>query len=371
MNNEKKKRIAIIGANEAINKLILKAKSLDFETHVFAWECGAPGELTADFFYPISIDKKEEIAEKCKEIGVHGVVSVTSDFAVNTVNYVARTNGLIGNSEKTDLLARNKYMMRKALKDAGLYVPWFIKADRNFDYTDIEKYHYPLIVKPVDRWSSKGVTRINSGSDFRSAVEYAVRESLNQEAIVEEFMDGEEYSCECICYDYNYYVLAFTKKMTTGFPHYVETGHIQPADLDEKQKKMIREKIFNALRALDIRYGAAHAEFKIMENGEIGVIEIGARMGGDCIGTDLVELSTGYDYLKMVLDVACGNAPDFKKSKHWMNARVDYVLNDDDYDLYMKLKKEGNIIASHDINKDFGEEIKDSSLRHGYYIVVR
>ena len=81
-----KKKIAIIGANESINKLIVKAKTLGYETHVFAWECGDPGEFTADYFYPISIDNKEEIGKKCKEIGVDGVASVTSDFAVNTKN---------------------------------------------------------------------------------------------------------------------------------------------------------------------------------------------------------------------------------------------------------------------------------------------
>lgn len=366
-----KRRVAIIGANESINKLIIKAKNLGFETHVFAWECGDPGESTADYFYPISVDKKEEIAEKCKQIRIDGVVSVTSDFAVNTVNYVARINGLIGNSEKTDLLARNKYMMRKALQEAGLFVPWFIKVDSDFDEKNIENYPYPLIVKPVDRWSSKGVTRINSSAGFKEAVTYAIHESLNQEAIVEAFMEGEEYSCECICYDYNYDVLAFTQKTTTGFPHYVETGHIQPTDISEGKKEYIREKLFAALKALDIRYGAAHAEFKILPDGEIGIIEIGARMGGDCIGTDLVELSTGYDYLKMVLDVACGNMPNLEKGEHWTEARVEYILNSDDYELYLKLNREGKIIASYGIDNEFGEEIKDSSMRHGYYIVVR
>ena len=49
------KKIAIIGANEFQNKLIIKAKKLGYETHVFAWKEDAPGEKTADYFYPISI----------------------------------------------------------------------------------------------------------------------------------------------------------------------------------------------------------------------------------------------------------------------------------------------------------------------------
>ena len=62
------KKLVIIGASELQNPLILKAKSLGYETHVFAWECGDIGEKTADVFYPISIVEKEEILEKCREI---------------------------------------------------------------------------------------------------------------------------------------------------------------------------------------------------------------------------------------------------------------------------------------------------------------
>ena len=55
-----------------------------------------------------------------------------------------------------------------------------------------------------------------------------------------------------------------------------------------------------------IQYGASHSELKITEDGDIKVIEIGARMGGDFIGSNLVQLSTGYDFLKGVIDVALG-----------------------------------------------------------------
>lgn len=62
------KKLVIIGANDFQNQLILKAKSLGYETHVFAWEDGAVGKDNADYFYPISIIEKDKILEKCKEI---------------------------------------------------------------------------------------------------------------------------------------------------------------------------------------------------------------------------------------------------------------------------------------------------------------
>ena len=62
------KKIVIIGANDFQNQLILKAKEMGFETHVFAWQDGSIGEKTADYFYPISIVETDAILEKCREI---------------------------------------------------------------------------------------------------------------------------------------------------------------------------------------------------------------------------------------------------------------------------------------------------------------
>ena len=125
------RKLAIIGANESILPLIMKAKELGFETHVFARRCGDPGESCADYFYPISIDEKENILEECRKIGICGVCSITSDFAAPIVSFIAREMGLIGNPESTDVLARNKYKMRCALKNAGLYTPRFYEVDKN------------------------------------------------------------------------------------------------------------------------------------------------------------------------------------------------------------------------------------------------
>ena len=88
------KKIVIIGANSFQNPLILKAKEMGYETHVFAWQDGSIGERTADYFYPISIVEKDEILEKCREIQPDAVVTIASDLANITVQYVASRLGL-------------------------------------------------------------------------------------------------------------------------------------------------------------------------------------------------------------------------------------------------------------------------------------
>ncbi|MGP1508303.1 MAG: ATP-grasp domain-containing protein [Sphaerochaeta sp.] len=365
------KRLAILGANASISVLIRKAKSLGYETHVFAWACGDPGEKEADFFYPISLIDKELILQKCRKIGVCGVCSITSDFAAPVVAYVARGLGLPGNPEKTDIVARNKYEMRKAFqKYGGIYCPKFAEVDDSFCDSAVTGFQFPVIVKPTDRWSSKGITRVDSKNELQKAVNFAVSESIEKKAIIEEFMDGPEYSAECIVYEGEPTVLTFTKKNTTGFPHYIETGHTQPSDIPLREQEKIKEKVKRAIRALDITNSAAHAEFRILKNGEIGFMEIGARMGGDCIGTDLTPISTGMDYTKMVIDVACGNAPDFTVFGDPQPISVRFILNSDDFDRFECFVHEyPSKVVRYEINQSqINSTVVDSSTRHGFYI---
>lgn len=366
-----KKRLAIIGANEAITMLIQKAKDLGYETHVFAWQCGDPGEKVADFFYPISIDRKEDILNTCKEIGISGICSITSDYAAPTVNYIANCLGLPCNDITTNDLARNKFLMRKALQDAGLYTPKFIEVDSNFKLDEDFKISYPVIVKPTDRWSSKGVTRVNNSLQLKDSVENAIKTSLEKKAIIEEFMEGDEYSAECICHNGKYNILAFTKKRTTGYPHYIETGHEQPANISLSLLPTIKEKLFKGLNALGIRNGAAHIEFKILNNYEVGIIEIGARMGGDCIGTDLTPISTGMDYIKMVIDVACGENLDFEVRQKPYPVEIRFIIDKKDYEQYLSVLENDTscIIKTGEIDCNFSNGVIDSSTRHGYYIL--
>ena len=366
-----KPKLAIVGANNSINLLIEKAKSLGYETHVFAWKSGAIGEKTADVFYPISIADKEAILQKCQELNVVGICSVTSDFAAPVVNFVSKALGKPHNEDKTDLLARNKYEMRKAFKEAGVYVPRFIEVSEDFNLEMFKDFSFPVIVKPTDRWSSKGVNRVDNIEQLESAISVAINESMNHLAIVEEFMEGPEYSAECIAQDGEYHILAFTKKQTTGFPHYIETGHLQPSDIPTEKHEYIKQVIFKALRALGIRNSAAHAEFRLLANGEVGIIEIGARMGGDCIGTDLTPISTGMDYIKMVIDVAVGNKLDFSLVSKPTPVRVKFIMNKEDLDEFYRIQKNhpNSIIRFDELDNDFSRDVVDSSTRHGFYVI--
>lgn len=366
---KKNKKLVIIGANDFQNQLILKAKERGFETHVFAWQDGSIGERTADYFYPISIIEKEAILEECKKIQPDGVISIASDLAAITVNYVAEKLGLTGNGIESSMIATNKYLMRKAFEQNGDPSPKYYCSDELTD-TIIKELEFPLIVKPVDRSGSRGITKVFCESELKEAVESAKEVSFDKKAMIEEFVEGEEYSVEYISYEGKHTFLALTKKYTTGAPHFIETGHIQPAPVSEEVLTGVKKVVEHALDTLKIKNGASHSEIKIADDGKITIIEIGGRMGGDCIGSDLVRLSTGYDFVNMVIDVACGKKPVFEKVCVPAKTRIDFIFGPDDMKKLEELQTSSpeSIYRISEIEAFDGHKVVDSGSRYGYFI---
>jgi biotin carboxylase len=357
------KKLAIIGASYLQLPLVEKAKSMGIETYCFAWEDGAICKGVADYFYPISVVDKEQILAICKEVSIDGITSIASDVAVPTMCYVAEEMKLIGNPNKYHLV--DKYLMRQSFDAFAISSPQYTLA--NDDYLN-KKLRFPVIVKPTDRSGSLGVKKVERLIDLQDAVERAKAESFTKQAIVEEFVGGTEVSVETISWQGNHYVLAVTDKVTTEDPYFVELEHHQPS----QHTNVILEKIIaetkKALSALQINYGASHTELKITDDGSIYIIEVGARMGGDFIGSHLVELSTGYDFVKGVIDVALGrfDIPVITKHKH---SGVYFLCQESKYVLpiIQEAKNYSEIVAS-EITNDHLYDIQCSANRSGYFI---
>lgn len=299
------KKLAIIGASYLQLPLVEKAKEMSIETHCFAWPEGAVCKDIADYFYPISILDKEAILQQCRQIEIDGITTIATDISVPTISYVAQELGLISNSYNSAIISTNKAEMREAFVKGNCNVPKFRKIDSG-DF-NIDDFTFPVIIKPVDRSGSRAIFKAQNLEEVPNAVATAIDESFVKSAIVEEFIEGIEVSVESISWDGNHTILAITDKITTNEPHFVELAHHQPSNLSDDIQNKIKEETIKCLKALGIQNGAGHSEFKITQNGEVFVIEVGARMGGDFIGSHLVELSTGYDFLKGVIQCALNN----------------------------------------------------------------
>lgn len=367
----KTKNLAIIGASYLQLPLIQKAKELGYKTHVFAWAANDVGEFAADYFYPISIVEKEKIAEKCKEIGICGVCSIATDLGTIAVSYVANKLGLPGNSMDCTYKSTNKHLMRETFEQNGDPSPKSILVDAN---TDISKLNltYPVIVKPTDRSGSRGIYKVDSSKGLEKAIHSAISEGFEKKALVEEFAEGQEYSVEGISYNGEHHILAVTLKYTTGAPHFIETGHLEPAPISIDTYKKIVSVVTHALDSLGIENSASHSEIKIDEKGNLRIIEIGARMGGDCIGSDLVHYSTGIDYVRAVIQVACGNPPDLKPDQETCKAEVRFILTEKDFQEFNRIRTEGSekiLHIANDVKLNLIGKTTDSSNRAGCYIV--
>ena len=301
--NIEMKKLAIIGASYLQLPLVRKANEMGIETHCFAWEDGAVCKDIADFFYPISILEKDQILQICRQAGIDGITTIASDAAVPTVCYVAGEMGLTGNAFDDAAAATDKYMMRQRFAEYSVSSPQFAIADAHYN---IENFRFPVIVKPTDRSGSRGVKKIEHPADVKDAVLRAQSESFSHQAIIEEYVSGREVSVESISWKGEHYILAITDKVTTGEPYFVELEHHQPSNLSDEIQQKIKHETIKALTALNVKYGASHSEFKITNDGNVFVIEVGARMGGDFIGSNLVYLSTGYDFVKGVIDISLG-----------------------------------------------------------------
>lgn len=316
-----KKKIAILGASYLQVPLIARANELGIETHVFAWEEGAVGRNQSAYFYPISILDKDLILAQCKKIGIDGVISIGSDIAMPSVNFIADKLGLVGNSLEATLISTDKYEMRKALLLNDIPCPRF-RLYEKANFQNDESFEFPLIVKPTDRSGSRGVTKVNSINEANLAISKALESSINKRVIVEEFINSDrEFSVEFISYQGNHYPLAITDKVTTREPFFVEMAHHQPANISKEIEKKIFEVTVEVLKALNIKNGASHTEVYLLDNGEIRVVESAGRMGGELIGSHMVPLSTGFDFLMATIDVALNQ---FEMTKYQGKPKMPY-----------------------------------------------
>ncbi len=361
------KNLAIIGASYLQLPLIEKAKELGYTTHVFAWAADDVGEKAADFFYPISITETDRIAEKCREIGICGICSIATDLGNYTVNYVANQLGLPGNSMEATRRSTNKRLMRQAFRQGGDPSPKSIPVDQDTDLSAL-RLEFPVIVKPTDRSGSRAIFKLESPAELTRAVREALEAGFEKKALIEEFVEGQEYSVEGISFQGNHHILAMTLKYTTGAPHFIETGHMEPAPVSPEMFRKVEAVVKHALDTLGVENSASHSEIKIDGDGRIRIIEIGSRMGGDCIGSDLVLYSTGIDFLKAVIQLACGEKPDLSVHGPGFPVEIRYLFTEEDVREMEQIRETDRFIKLVYFKSENLNRAKDSSGRAGCYI---
>jgi biotin carboxylase len=320
------RKFMILGASNLQLPAIKQAKEMGLKVVAIDMDADAVGfnepEVEKEVISTIDIPA---VVEAARKHNVCGVVTVASDMPMRTVAAVAKELSLIGVSEETAVKATNKADMRLAFKENGVASPESYRVSTKAEFDEIaKKFNYFFIVKPADNSGSRGIYLVNSALEAEKAYEYSHKFSRGGDVVVEEFMTGPEVSVEILAVNGEYHVLQVTDKLTTGAPHFVEIGHSQPSRLPKNEVEAIKALAIQAAKAVGIENGPGHAEIILTKDGP-KMVEIGARMGGGCITTHLVPLSTGINMTKATIQIALGETPDIQ-AKHQKGSAIRFII---------------------------------------------
>lgn len=365
----------ILGASALQLPGIVAAKEMGLYTISVDIDGGAIGKDYSDEFFRISTLNKEKVLEIASSLNIDGIMTLASDQPMNTVAYVGSKLGLKVITEKVAISTTNKGIMRNSLRENNIPMPQYIivKDIRDF-ITSIKDFNLPCIIKPTDSSGSRGVQLKYDLNNLDEAFLYSSKHSRNGEIIIEEFMQGREFSVESVSFDGIPKIIAITEKETTGAPYFVEMGHIIPANISKIEEQQIKEIVESTIKTLEINDGPSHCEVMLTESGP-KIIEIGARLGGDNITTHLVPLATGYNIVKASINCAL-DQEDFEQVKFNMTSIIKYINISKcgqikKFTGLKNVEKSNKIIELKIIKEigDFHEGVRSSSDRIGYFVL--
>ncbi|MBP6754843.1 MAG: ATP-grasp domain-containing protein [Bacteroidia bacterium] len=213
------------------------------------------------------------------------------------------------NLEKEDIddLINQKHLFKEFAIKIGLNVPHKIQV------WDLNEYsNYPIIIKPTDSFSGKGVTVLKEFNKrkIEEAIENAKLNSKSNTFFAEEFIDGQLFSHSAFIHGRDIKLDFVVEEYCNFYPFAVDKSWV----VKNKQcpfLEVIRNEIKKIIRALDLKQGLIHTQF-IYSKGEVKILEITRRCPGD-LYSKLIEYSTGINYSLIYINLILNNDVDFKQ----------------------------------------------------------
>ena len=310
------KKALIFGA---VKHAIERAKELGYETIVVDQNPTLKTAELADKFKCIPFENFDEALEFAKEENIDGVVNAT-EFAVLVSSYVANKMNLPGLDFEVAKIAKDKYAIRNIMLEKNITnVPQFFEISDKEEIYDIkDKVRFPVILKPASGLGSLNVYRIDNFETLEEKIGEVVEESFNGKALVETFIEGQEYGVEIFKYEGKVHIMAIMKKNMTPLPYRSELGHMVPSGLSKDIENKIEKVITDLVNAIGIKEGPVNFDMILSNDNEVFVVDVGARMGGNAITSHIIPLSKGIDHVGNIIKLAMGDdsidlTPKFEK----------------------------------------------------------
>lgn len=292
--------------------LIKELKSRGITAVLADWNENPVAHAYADTFYRESTLDVQAITRVAQKENVDFLITACTDQALLTVAKVSEDLGLPCYIDyRTALNVTNKSYMKKVFAENDVPTAQF-KVMAELDYEAVGKMQFPLIVKPVDCNSSKGVKKVNDLKELEEAFADAVRMSRTDTAIVEDYVCGEELSVDVYVEEGVAHVLCVSNsEKIAADDKFVIFRCKYPAVASETILEQIRDTAQKIADAFGIKNSPMLVQL-ISDGKRIFVLEFSARTGGG-VKFQLIKRVSGFDVIKAVVDLTVGEKPHVEK----------------------------------------------------------
>ena len=340
------KRILFLGAAYAQIPIIEAAKKRKWYVITCDYLPDNPGHKLANEYYNISTTDYEGVLELAKKVKPGYVVAYASDPAAPVAAYISEKMGLPGNSFQSVRLLSEKDLFRSFLEKNGFNAPRSTSINQGENIFEKTKpLNYPFIIKPVDSSGSKGVKRVTKEPDLLKEAEYAFSFARNKRIIAEEFIesDGPQLHGDGFVVDGD---LVFSY---LGDHHYNENinpfvpySTTWPSIKDNEIIIQVENELKKVIKLSGYKNGPVNIEVRITQAGEIYIMEIGPRSGGNFV-PQVIQHATDFDMVEAMLDQFKGKQiimPDQNKR----NSVAYYVIHSEQEGLLTELKIDKSLL---------------------------
>ncbi len=306
------KSIVIVSAGIMQVPAIKKAKELGLNVICTDKNPNAVGFEYCDLSVPIdSKDIKGHIDFVTKNKDIYNIKGAFAGSDVATT--VAAINSVLNIkaiSLETAERSNNKWLMKQSwLRDKvatpnSIHVTTLNEAEKAVKIIGV-----PCMVKSVDNAASRGSKLIVNINELAKAFESACEYSRTKTALVEEYISGKEYSVESIIIKGEVHIISVAERHFAFLPYHIETAHIDPVDINDKQYNSIKNLVSSAAKSLGIDVGPAKSDI-IEDSSGFKILEMPARLSGGFHSQYTTPISTGMEPIKAVMQLAVGEEVD-------------------------------------------------------------
>lgn len=309
----------------------------------------------SDEYCNVSVIDKEAVLEKARALEIDGIMSFAVDPGVVTAAYVAEKMGLpsAGPYESVRIL-QNKDLFRKFLSENGFNVP-FSRGYSDYETAayEINKFTFPVIVKPTDSAGSKGVTKVDNPAFLKEAFSKALANSISGRVIIEEFIETDGFASDSDCFSMDG-ELRFATFSSQHFDAdaanpFTPSAFSWPSTFTEGQKKHLTNELQRLISLLNMKTSIYNVETRIGTDGTPYIMEVAPRGGGNRLA-EMIRLSTGADLIGTAVRAAAGDPigelPPPVSSGHWAEIILHSDKDGEFAGLHISPEFNGNIVET-------------------------